>query len=162
MLLNFDFLFLILFSFLFFFFFFFLFFLLHTRTLTPNIYLRSLFDFLFFQLSIEHFSPSLSLSLSLSLTHTHTHTNFSPSISHKQILFHTCIDHYQRTKIRILPTSKNMQLNHHIGQIGVLHGFFFFFFGSGLISFILLFRFHQAYEKDFFFYVSNLLIGFLF
>ena len=137
MLLNFDFLFLILFSFLslvcfssihFFFFSIFLFFLLHTRTPTPHIYLHSLFDFLFFQLSPEHFSPSPSLFRSLSLTHTHTHTNFSPSISHKQIIFHTRIDHRQRTKIRVLPTSKNMQLNHHIGQIRVLFVFVFFFF----------------------------------
>ena len=81
MLLNFDFSFLVIFSFLslvfffssirFFFFSIFLFFLLHTRTPTPNIYLHSLFDFLFFQLSRKHFSPSPSLFHSLSLTHTH-------------------------------------------------------------------------------------------
>ena len=98
--------------------FFFLFFFLvfsppHTNTYPQ--YLSSLFVWLFVFLVIYRTFLPFSLSLSLSLTHTHTHTNFSPSISHKQILFHTRIDHRQRTKIRVLPTSKNMQLNHHIG-----------------------------------------------
>ena len=154
MFLNFDFLFLILFSFLslvfffihtsFFFlvfspphtntypqylFFFFLFFLLvfsppHMNTYPQ--YLSSLFVWLFVFLVISKtFPPSPSLFRSLSLTHTHT--NFSPSISHKQILFHACINHWKRTKIRVLPTSKDMQLNHHIDQISVLHVFFFWF-----------------------------------
>ena len=102
-------------------------------------YLSSLFVWLFVFLVISKtFPPSPSLFRSLSLTHTHT--NFSPSISHKQILFHACINHWKRTKIRVLPTSKDMQLNHHIDQISVLH--VFFFFGSSLISFILLLRFH--------------------
>ena len=160
MLLNFDFLFLILFSFLSLVFFsnirfFFLFFLLHTRTSTPNIYLHSLFDFLFFQLS-PNISPLLPLSFVLSLTHT----NFSPSISHKQILFHTHIDHRQRTKIRVLTTSKNISLITILVR-SAFYMVFFFFLCSGFISFILLFRFHQAYEKDCF-CVSNLSIGFLF
>ena len=98
MLLNFDFLFLILFSFLslvcfssihFFFFSIFLFFLLHTRTPTPHIYLHSLFDFLFFQLSPEHFSPSPSLFRSLSLTHTHTHKFLSLNLTQTNNLSYT-------------------------------------------------------------------------
>ena len=50
--------------------------------------------------------------------------------------------------LSLLPTFKNMQLNHHIGQIGVLHVFcwYIFFFGSGLISFIL-------YERLYFLFV---------
>ena len=150
MLLNFDFLFLILFSFISLFFFFFFFFIhmfffpflfscffFPTRTPTPISIFTLCLTFCFSSY-LKNISPILPLFCSLSLTHTHT--NFSPSISHKQILFHTRIDHQQRTKIRVLPTSKNIQLNYHIGQIDVLHGLFFF--GSGLISFILLFRFH--------------------
>ena len=149
MLLNFDFLipyiiFLSFFSFFFIHTFSFLFFFLvfsppHTYTYPQ--YLSSLFVWLFVFLVISRTFLPFSLSLSFSFSYTHTHTNFSPSISHKQIIFHTRIDHRQRTKIRVLPTSKNMQLNNHIGKIRVLHGFFFFF-GSGLISFILLFKFH--------------------
>ena len=108
------------------------------HTYTYPQYLSSLFVWLFVFLVISKtFPPSPSLFRSLSLTHTHT--NFSPSISHKQILFHACINHWKRTKIRVLPTSKDMQLNHHIDQISVLH---VFFFCSSLISFILLLRFH--------------------
>ena len=159
MLLNFDILFLILFflSFFSFFFssicFFFIFFSCFFSSTHVHLllYLSSLLFLTFCfssSWSLEHISTSPSLFLSLSLTHTHTHThthkNFSPSISHKQILSHTHIDHQQRTKIReswpfksvfmhaawftplplsLLPTFKNMQLNHHIGQIGVLHVF---------------------------------------
>ena len=98
MLLNFDFLFLILFSFLslvcfssihFFFFSIFLFFLLHTRTPTPNIYLHSLFDFLFFQLSLEHFSPSPFLFRSLFLLHTHTRKFLSLNLTQTNSLSYT-------------------------------------------------------------------------
>ena len=157
MLLNFDILFLILFflSFFSFFFssicFFFIFFSCFFSSTHVHLllYLSSLLFLTFCfssSWSLEHIStsPSLFLSLSLTHTHTHTHTNFSPSISHKQILSHTHIDHQQRTKIReswpfksvfmhaawftplplsLLPTFKNMQLNHHIGQIGILHVF---------------------------------------
>ena len=97
----------------------------HTYTY-PYLYLHSffwLFVFLVLELqTLDHISTSPSLFLSLSLTHTHTHTNFSPSISHKQILSHTYIDHRQRS--------------------GDRRSMCFFFFGFGLISFILLFRFH--------------------
>ena len=71
-----------------------------------------------------HFSLSVSFSFFLFLLHKHT--NFSPSISHKQILSHTHIDHRQRSG------------DWRSTQIGVLHFFIFF----GLISFILLLRFH--------------------
>ena len=99
MLLNFDFSFLVLFSFLslvfffihtfFFFFSIFLFFLLHTRTPTPNIYLHSLFDFLFFQLSLEHFSPSPFLFRSLFLLHTHTRKFLSLNLTQTNSLSYT-------------------------------------------------------------------------
>ena len=134
MLLNFDFSFLVLFSFLslvfffihtFFFSFLFSCFFSSTHEHLPPISIFTLCLTFCFSSYLENISPLLPLSFILFLLHTHT--NFSPSISHKQILFHTRIDHRQRTKIRVLPTSKNMQLNHHIGQIGVLHGFFFFF-----------------------------------
>jgi len=71
-----------------------------------------------------HFSLSVSFSFFLFLLHKHT--NFSPSISHKQILSHTHIDHRQRSG------------DWRSTQIGVLHFFIFFC----LISFILLLRFH--------------------
>ena len=160
MLLNFDFLFLILFSFLSLVFFsnirfFFLFFLLHTRTPNPNIYLHSLFDFLFFYLSRKQFSPSPSLFRSLSLTHTQislpqSHTN-KFSFIHAQITG-------REQRLESSPLLRTCSLI----TILVRSTFYMvFFFCSGLISFILLFRFHQAYEKDCF-CVSNLLIGLLF
>ena len=109
MLLNLDFLFLILFfisSFSFFFIhtFFLSFFSLifsppHMYTY-PYLYLHSFFDFLFFQFlssRLQTISPLLPLSFFLFLLHTHAHTNFSPSISHKQILSHTHIDHRHRS-----------------------------------------------------------------
>ena len=107
------------------------------------------FFFFFFQFIPDHlcvWQPpahfSLSVSFSFFLFLLHKHTNFSPSISHKQILSHTHIDHRQRSG------------DWRSTQIGVLHFFFF-----GLSSFILLLRFHQAYEK-YCFCVSNLSIGF--
>ena len=126
MLLNFDFLFLILFSFLslvffhpyvFFFSFLFSCFFSFTHIHLPPISIFTLCLTFCFSSYLQNISPLLPLSFVLFLlhTHTHTHTNFSPSISHKQTLFQTRIDHRQRTKIRVLPTSKNMQLNHHIG-----------------------------------------------
>ena len=155
MLLNFNFLFLILFSFLFFSFFFLVFSPPHTYT-HPNIYLHSLSNFLFFQLSPEHFSPSPSLFHSLSLTHTQislpqSHTN-KFSFIHAQITS-------REQRLESSPLLRTCSLITILVRSAFYMGFFFF--GSGLISFILLFRFHQAYEKDFF-YVSNLLIGFLF
>ena len=146
MLLNFDFLipyiiFLSFFSFFFIhtFFPFFSCFFSSTHKHLPPISIFTLCLTFCFSSYLQNISPLLPLSFILFLLRTHT--NFSPSISHKQIIFHTRIDHRQRTKIRVLPTSKNMQLNHHIGQIGVLHGFFFFGCCS-LISFTLLFRFN--------------------
>ena len=121
---------------LFFFIFFSWFFLHHTRIpLSPP---TLLFLFLFLDHSgiritcvvasrtraYLHFSLSVSFSFFLFLLHKHT--NFSPSISHKQILSHTHIDLRQRSG------------DWRSTQIGVLHFFIFF----GLISFILLLRFH--------------------
>ena len=109
--------------------------------------------FFFFQFILDHFFSYLSLSLFLSLALSLFFLLFlflpdsrtlSPSISHKQILSHTHIDHWQRSG------------NWRSTQIGILHFCFCFF---GLISFILLFRFLQAYEKDCV-CVSNLLIVF--
>ena len=165
--LNFDFLFFIyIYIYIFFFFssicvFFLLFFLLHTRTPTPiSIFTSSSFFFLFFQFLISRTYLQFSLFLFLS----HTHKFLSLYLTQTNSLSHIHIDHRQRTKIReswpfksvfmhatwfapsplvLLLTSKNMQLNHHIGQIGVLH---VFFFGSGLISFIL-------YERLYFLFV---------
>ena len=113
--------------------FFLLFFLLHTHAPTP-ISIFTLFLTFCFCSYLRNISPLLPLSFFLSLTHTKK--NLSPSISHKQIISHTHIDHQQRTKIKeswpfkstfmhaawfapsplvLLPTSKNMQLNHQIG-----------------------------------------------
>ena len=135
MLLNFDFSFLVLFSFLslvfffihtFFFSFLFSCFFSSTHEHLPPISIFTLCLTFCFSSYLQNISP-FTFSLSFSFSYTHTHTNFSPSISHKQILFHACINHWKRTKIRVLPTSKDMQLNHHIDQISVLHVFFFWF-----------------------------------
>ena len=148
MLLNSDFLFLILFFISFFSFFFhpYIFSPPHPYTF-PYIYLHSFFDFLFFQFlssRLQNISPLLPLSFFLILLHTHTHTQISLPLSHtnKFSLIHTQI------------TGREV-------EIGVLHrlAFYIFFVCFGLISFILLFRFHQAYKKDCF-CVSNLSIGF--
>ena len=150
MLLNSDFLFLILFFLSFFLQFFFhpyvFFFLVvfsppHTYTY-PYIYLHSFFDFLFFQFLIsrlQNISSLLPLSFFLSLTHTHKFLS----------LYLT------------QPNSLSYTHRSPVEKWRLAFYIFFFFLGSGLISFILLFRFHQAYEKDCF-CVSNISIGFLF
>ena len=123
--------------------------------LIPYIIFLSFFSFFFFS-SIHFFFPFL-FSCFFSPTHEHlppisiftlcltfcfssylqtflpfslslTHTNFSPSISHKQILFHTHIDHRQRTKIRVLPTSKNISLITILVRSAFYMVFFFFLF----------------------------------
>ena len=136
MLLNFDFLFLILFSFLSFFFIsffictfffsFFLFFLLHTRTPTLNIYLRSLFDFLFFQLSLEHFSPSLSLSFVLSLTHTHTKISLPQSHTNKFSFIHAQITSREQ-RLESSPLLRTCNLITILVKSTIYMVFFFFF-----------------------------------
>ena len=99
-----------------------------------------LFYFLFFQFLISKTYLQLSLFLfpSLSLTHK----KLSLSLSQTNSLSLSLIDHWWRTKAReswpfksafmhatqyapsllvLLPISKNMQLSHHMCQIGVLH-----------------------------------------
>ena len=147
--LNFDFLFFILF-FLFFSsicVFFSLFFLLHTCTPTP-ISIFTFFSFFFLLFFFQFLISRTYLQFSLFLFLLHTHKFLSLYLTQTHSLSHTHIDHRQRTKIRqswpfksvfmhaawfapsplvLFLTSKNMQLNHHIGQIGVLHVFFSFF-----------------------------------
>ena len=162
MLLNFDILFLILFFLSFFIFFFFFFFhpyvsslffslifsLPHTYTY-PYIYLHSFFDFLFFQFlssRLQNISPLLPLSCFLFLLYTHTHKFLSLYLTQTNSLSYTYRSPVEKWRSAFYTDQR-------------FTCYVFFFFGYGLISFILLFRFHQANEKDCF-CVSNLSIGF--
>ena len=108
--------------------------------------------FFFFQFIPDHFFSYLSLFLQLSFLTFYFYLILEHSISlshtNKFSLIH--IDHWQRSGDRCSTC------------LFVFFFFCLFVFFFGLISFILLFRFHQAYEKDFFFVFQIFRLGFVF